>query len=104
MKEKISTLLVVFYCCLTLTSVLAEEPDVGTRAVAQLVHAGDNRSEITKALETVPKSQKASLEFLVAHMPEQDLQSLSADFLLENVRLAHEAREESRGRSLTNSS
>lgn len=95
MKTQQYTLLMVCLSCMVLSPIHAEEADGRTQAAERLARAGDNRPEITKALETVPKSQKASLEFLIEHMPEQDLKSLSADFLLENVRLAHEARQAS---------
>lgn len=95
MNFQIQTLLVVCLTCLGVLPVNAEEADNQSQAVARLAHAGDNKAQISKALEAVPAGQKTSLEFLIEHMPEQDLQSLSADFLLENVRLAHEARESS---------
>lgn len=53
--------------------------------------AGDNRAQIEKALADVPEKQRESMRFLVAHMPDNDLKSLTADYLLENVRLAHQA-------------
>lgn len=56
-----------------------------------LSRAGDNRAQIEKALADVPEGQRESMRFLVAHMPEHDLNSLTADFLLDNVRLAHQA-------------
>ncbi|MFK7820349.1 MAG: transglutaminase family protein [Planctomycetaceae bacterium] len=55
--------------------------------------AGSNRTQIQMALDQVPVSQKRGMEFLVRWMPESDLKTLSADFLLENVRLAYEVRE-----------
>jgi hypothetical protein len=58
-----------------------------------IVRAGENRGEIQAALDKVPDSQKASMEFLVANMPDVDLQALKADFLLENVREAQLAME-----------
>lgn len=64
-------------------------------AVAQaLARAGDNRHEIRKALDTIPEPQRVGLEFLVVNMPDRDLTSLGADYLLENVRLAYQVREE----------
>ena len=56
--------------------------------------AGDNAAEIERALQEVPAEQRAAMEFLVRGMPARDLQSLTAAYLLENVRLAHEARAE----------
>jgi hypothetical protein len=54
--------------------------------------AEDNRSEIQRALDSVPDSQRDAMRFLIAYMPERDA-NLSADFLLKNVDLAYQARE-----------
>lgn len=62
---------------------------------AALDRAGDNRGQIEQALRDVPAAQQAGMQFLVAHMPDTDLQSLSAEFLLENVRFAYQAWDES---------
>jgi poly(3-hydroxybutyrate) depolymerase len=91
----LATLSICTFCACFPISALAEELSESSRFSKQLQNAGENRSEILKALESCPDSQRASMEFLVEHMPEQDLRSLSADFLLENVRLAHEAKETS---------
>lgn len=95
MKTKTYALLVACLSCLVVATSHAEDVGGPSLAAARLALAGENQLEIAQALETVPKSQKASMEFLIANMPEQDLQSLSAEFLLENVRLAHDAREKS---------
>jgi hypothetical protein len=57
-----------------------------------LTRAGVNRGEMVKALETAPSEQRKAMAFLIANMPDQDLRSLRADFLLENVRLTYQAR------------
>jgi transglutaminase-like putative cysteine protease/predicted esterase len=57
-----------------------------------LARAGANRAELSKALTAVPAEQRKGLVFLIANMPESDLRSLRADFLLENVALAYQAR------------
>jgi len=57
-----------------------------------LKRAGENRPQIEKALADVPAAQKAGLEFLVRHMPERDLKTLSAAYLLDNVAYAAKAR------------
>src|SRR4051794_8400138 len=57
-----------------------------------LAKAGDNRAELEKALTGVPKEQRKGMAFLVANMPEGDLKSLKADFLLSNTELAYKAR------------
>ncbi|MGD9634426.1 MAG: transglutaminase domain-containing protein [Pirellulales bacterium] len=59
-----------------------------------LAAAGKNGSELRRALVEVPAGERPGMEFLVANMPERDLKSLSADFLLENVHLAYVAWQE----------
>ena len=61
-------------------------------AAAAIERAGDNKAELSKALKTVPDGQRRGLEFLISYMPEKDLRSLKAQFLLENVALAYKAR------------
>ena len=58
-----------------------------------LEQSGENRSELEKALAEIEKSQKPAMQFLIANMPKKDLESLTAKFRLEHVRLAYEARE-----------
>ncbi|MFO0843969.1 MAG: transglutaminase domain-containing protein [Gemmataceae bacterium] len=60
-----------------------------------LGRAGPNRGELAAALTRAPADQRAGVAFLIAHMPQGDLGSLTADFLLENVALAYRARRES---------
>jgi Transglutaminase-like superfamily len=59
-----------------------------------LKKAKDNRPELEKALTAVPKDQRPGMAFLVANMPDGDLTSLKADFLLTNTDLAYRARKE----------
>ncbi len=59
-----------------------------------LVKAGENRTELEKALQEAPKEQKEGVAFLVAYMPERDLKELTAGFLLENTAYAYKAREQ----------
>lgn len=61
---------------------------------AALGRAKANRPELEKALTGVPADQRPGMAFLVAHMPDADLASLTADFLLANCRLAYQARAE----------
>ncbi|MCT4589992.1 MAG: transglutaminase-like domain-containing protein [Carboxylicivirga sp.] len=56
--------------------------------------AGENAPEINKALESAPAHQKEAVAFLIAYMPERDLKSLSADFILENTDYAFMARDQ----------
>ncbi len=59
---------------------------------AQLELAGENRGELEAALERAPAEQQAAMRFLIRYMPERDLKSLPADFLLDNVAYAYQAR------------
>ncbi len=78
------------------TNVLGDSASSSQNSVeSQLKLAGENRAEIETALAEVPPAQRASMVFLVTNMPEHDLKSLSSQLLLENVQLAHEARDSS---------
>lgn len=59
---------------------------------ANLSRAGANRAELLDALHRVPARQRDGMAFLIANMPDRDLRSLSAAFLLSEVDLAHRAR------------
>jgi Transglutaminase-like superfamily len=59
-----------------------------------LTKAGANKAQLTEAWDAVPEDQRAGLKFLLVNMPDRDLQSLSAQFLLNNVALAYQARKE----------
>jgi pimeloyl-ACP methyl ester carboxylesterase len=65
-----------------------------TEADKALSRAGDNRPEILQALRATPADQRKGMAFLVANMPDRDLRSLKAAFLLENLALAYKARKE----------
>ena len=56
-----------------------------------LAKAGGNHAQIEAALKAVPTAQKEGMEFLVANMPDSDLQSLTSKFLLQNVAAAYAA-------------
>lgn len=58
-----------------------------------MLMAGDNASELLKALEEASKPQKEGMAFLISYMPKRDQVSLTADFLLENVEYAYLARD-----------
>ncbi|MGF1582585.1 MAG: family 16 glycoside hydrolase [Gemmataceae bacterium] len=74
------------------STVLAwSEDDLSTLVNSALVRAGKNASQLRKALAEAPESQKEGVQFLVAHMPDRDLKSLSAEFLLKHVRFAYKA-------------
>ena len=56
-----------------------------------LQQAGPNRSQLELALKQVPEEQQAGIRFLIENMPERDLTSLSAEFLIENSQLTWKA-------------
>ena len=59
-----------------------------------LVKAGENAPELQKALAEAPAEEKEGMAFLISYMPERDLTTLTADFLLENNKYAYKARKE----------
>lgn len=59
-----------------------------------LAKAGGDAPELKKALEVAPDVQKEGIAFLIAYMPERDLQQLTAAFLLENTDYAYRAKEQ----------
>ncbi len=64
-------------------------PDV----IKQMSVAGDNAVQLVRAiLDARPGAERDCVGFLLANMPERDLGSLTGGFLLENIRLALEAR------------
>lgn len=56
--------------------------------------AGDNAPQLQQALEATPKKEKEGMAFIISYMPQRDLSTLTADFLLENHTYAYKAREE----------
>lgn len=69
-------------------------PEMSIEAI--LAKAGENASKLERAYQSLEEPQKTGLKFLLENMPEADLRSLTDEFLTENVRLAYQAREESR--------
>ncbi len=70
-------------------------PAAASDLAGALERARENRAQIEQALQAVPADQRPGMEFLIANMPERDLQSLSAEFLLENVDYSYRAWNES---------
>ncbi|MEZ4652497.1 MAG: transglutaminase-like domain-containing protein [Candidatus Eisenbacteria bacterium] len=56
-----------------------------------LSRAGANRLELQRALRAVDPRERQGMEFLIANMPPEDLRTLGADLLSENVELAYQA-------------
>ncbi len=59
-----------------------------------LVQAGTNRPELVKALTEANPGQRQGMQFLIENMPEQDLKSLTVDFLLDNLKMAYKGWQE----------
>jgi hypothetical protein len=76
----------------TMAPVLLQEPDRRQQRAlaAKLLAAGANMPELLKMLQSCrPDHQKAAI-FLISHMPEHDLVSLTGAFLKENIELAYQ--------------
>lgn len=58
------------------------------------VKAGNNAGELEMVLQSVKKNQKEAAAFLIAWMPERDLQSLSSDYILDQINGAFQVRKE----------
>jgi predicted peptidase len=59
----------------------------------RLSQAGENRPQIERALASGSADQRKAMRWLVQQMPLTDLTSLDSEYLLENARLALEARQ-----------
>ena len=64
------------------------------RVASALERAEDNGKELRQAFAKVPTEQLEGLSFLVAHMPDRDLESLKAAYILTNLKWAYKARSE----------
>ena len=76
---------------LLVASTAGAADDLGPVIDAALKRAGANRAEIEAALSKAPAAEQEGMRFLVANMPDRDLTSLKADFLLANLRYAYQA-------------
>ena len=54
--------------------------------------AGKNHLEIKRAIKIVPEDQFEGMKWLITHMPNEDLRTLSAEFLISNCELAYQAK------------
>ncbi len=55
--------------------------------------AGTNAGQLKQALKDAPRNQKEGMAYLIAYMPQCDLDTLTAAFLLENTKWAYKSRE-----------
>jgi hypothetical protein len=69
----------------------ASGPVANTLADA-LGRSGANRAQLQQTLDQLDERQRHAGVFLIEHMPDRDLTTLSAEFLLEHIRLAFRAR------------
>ncbi len=79
---------IIFTVALLLLATAGQADD---QLQSSLERAKENRGELELGLRKVPKAQREGMEFLIRYMPERDLTTLRADFLLQNVKLAYEA-------------
>jgi len=63
--------------------------------VEPLKRAGANSKELRRAIERVSDPRVEGMVFLIEHMPNRDLKTLSSEYLIENVNYAYKARSES---------
>jgi O-antigen ligase len=54
--------------------------------------AGENAGQLIQGIHAVDPEKRAALAFLLVNMSERDLKTLSADFILSNIRYAFKAR------------
>jgi len=86
-----STYLAILFSLFMLGAAESWGSEYGTLARRSLRNSGSNHTEIRKALRLVPRNEQEGMEFLIAFMPDSDLQSLSSHFLLQHVEYAYKA-------------
>lgn len=87
-KNVLGALRCVWIFCAIPASAFADEA-----VDAALARADGNVEELRSALSGVESTQAAGMRYLIANMPESDLKTLKADFLIDNVKWAYEARD-----------
>lgn len=58
---------------------------------SRLTAAGENRAELERALAECTETERVGMRFLIENMPEKDLSTLKADFLVAHVRHAYQS-------------
>lgn len=76
---------------LALWATFAAADGLDARLERALEQAGGNRAEIARALADAPADQQRGMRWLIAHMPDDDLPRVGADFLLDHCAGAYEA-------------
>ncbi len=77
---------------LLLLAAAAAAQDVDPDLAAALDRFGPHAAAMRQALAAVPREHEAALRFLIENLPDEDAGTLDPEFLLREVRLAHEAR------------
>lgn len=83
----IGVILSVTACCNNATA----DDRMEQLVASALKTSGGNRPQLEAALKGVSDDQREGMRFLIAYMPDRDLKSLKTDFLIENVRYAYQA-------------
>ncbi len=95
--NKITTILLLAFC-IAMTSCQRKYQDIPEQYHVMLdtafQKAGNNAVELRKVLEGTPKEEKEGMAFLIAYMPQLDLDSISAQLLVDNCTYAYKAKEE----------
>jgi len=81
---RIATHLAAFLLCVSALGSIALGDSVDAHLARALELSKDNRSQIELAVKSAPADQQAAMTWLITHMPQRDLQTLSAQFLLDN--------------------
>lgn len=76
----------------TLPKLKAADSSNSSALETQIKLSGESAEAWKKLVADGPAEFRPSVVFLLENMPEQDLKSLKPEFILKNVRLAHEAR------------
>lgn len=86
-------LVLVVFLCAPYSVTTGAEPWWPAEVTNALEKSGANRPELEKALEKVDAKARPGMAFLVSYMPEKDLKTLKAQYLIDNVALSYVARE-----------
>jgi len=83
--------LVVSLCAFTQTVSQAASQPWPAAVQSALARSGSNRAGLEAALASIPENRRPGLEFLIANMPDEDLENIQPAMLLGNVTLAYDA-------------
>lgn len=84
--------LFIAVCFLAGNGICQAKPVYSVDIQEALKKAETNAVELQKALDSVKDEEREGMEFLVLNMPERDLVSLKAGFLIKNVKFAYQTR------------